>query len=75
MLQVFVDLQVVGLGGLYQAVDNRTGFGTVDGINDMPVGSANGKGADSTLRCGIVDRNIPILQEHFEVLLLVNAVV
>ena len=75
MLQVFVDLQLVGVGGLYQAVDNRTGFGTVDGINDMPVGSANGERPDGSLRCGIVDRDVAILQEHFEVLLLVNTVV
>ena len=67
MLQILVDLQVVGLGGLYQAVDNRTGFGTVDGVNDMPVGSANGERPDNTLRCGIVDRDIPILQEYFQI--------
>ena len=58
MLQVFVDLQVVGLGGLYQAVDNRTGFGTVDGVNDMPVGSTSGERPDGSLRCGIVDTSM-----------------
>ena len=75
LLQVFVDLQLVGLGSLYQAVDDRTGFGTVDGVNDMPVGSTNGKGADGTLRCGIIDGDIPILQEYFQIFLLVHAVV
>ena len=49
MLQVFVDLQVVGLGSLYQAVDNCTCFGAVDGVNDMPVGSANGERPDGSL--------------------------
>ena len=48
MLQVFVDLQVVGLGSLHQAVDNCTCFGAVDGVNDMPVGSANGERPDGS---------------------------
>ena len=75
MLQILVDLQVVCLGGLHQTVDGCAGFGTVDGVNDVPVGATNGKGADSTLRCGVVDRNIPILQEYFQVFLLVYTVV
>lgn len=61
-LHVFVDLQLVGLG-------------TVDGVNDVPVGSANGKQPDGSLRCGTVDRDIAIVQKHLEVLLLVDAVV
>ena len=44
MLQIFVDLQPVRLGRFHQAVDNSTGLSTVDGVNDVPVGSSNGKG-------------------------------
>ena len=75
MLQVFVDILLVGLGGLYQTVDDRAGFGTVDGVNDMPVGSANGEGADCPFCCRVVDRDIAIFQKYLEVLLLVSAVV
>ena len=31
MLQIFVDLQIVGLGSLHQTVDRCAGFGTVEG--------------------------------------------
>ena len=75
MFQILVNLQIVGLGSLHQTVDGCAGFGTVDGVNDMPVGSTNGERPDGTLRCGIVDRNIPILQEYFQVFLLVYTVV
>ena len=51
MLQIFVDLQPVRLGRFHQAVDNSTGLSTVDGVNDVPVGSSNGKGTDRTLCC------------------------
>ena len=47
VLQIFVDLQVICLGSLHQTIDGRTGFGTMDGINDMPVGSSNGERPDS----------------------------
>ena len=75
VFQIFVDLQVVCLGRLYQAVDGCAGFGIMDGINDMTVGSANGKGSDGPPCCGIINRNIAILQEYFQVLFLVYAVV
>ena len=40
--QILINLQVVGFGGFYQTVDHGTGLRSVDGINDVPVGSANG---------------------------------
>ena len=46
MLQIIVDLQLVCFGGFHQAVDHGAGLSTVDGVNDMPVGTANGKEAD-----------------------------
>lgn len=73
MFQILVDLQFFRLGGFRQAIDNRTSFGTVDGINDVPVGPSNGEGMDRTFRCGIVNRDIAILQEYLQVLLLANA--
>ena len=50
ILQIFVDLQLVRLGGFHQTVDDCTGLGTVDGVNDMPVCPANGERADGPFR-------------------------
>ena len=75
MLQIRINLQIICLGSFYKAVDGRTGFGTVDGIHDMPVGSANGERPNGPLCCGVVDGDIPILQEDSQVLLLVYTVV
>lgn len=57
MFQIFVDLQLVRLGRFHQAVDNSTGLGAVDGVNDVPVGPPNGKGTDRTLCCRIINAN------------------
>ena len=54
MLRIFVDLHPVRLGRFHQAVDNRAGLSTVDGVNDVPVGPPNGKGMNGALRCRIV---------------------
>ena len=55
VLQVFVDLKPVRLGCFHQAVDDRTGLGTMDGVDEVPVGSANGERPDRTLRGRVVD--------------------
>ena len=74
VLQVFVDLQLVRLGRFHQAVDHCAGLGTVDGVDDVPVGPANGEGTDRTLCCRVVDGNFAVFQEYFQVFLLVQAV-
>ena len=69
VLQVFVDLQLVRLGGFHQAVNHRTGFGSVNGINDMPVGTSHRKGTDRTLRGSVVNGDPAVHQEHLQRLL------
>ncbi len=39
----------------YQTVNDRTGMGTADGVNDMPVGSADGKRTNRLLGCEIIN--------------------
>jgi hypothetical protein len=75
MLQIFVDLQIIGLCSLHQTVDRCAGFGTVDGINDVPIRSANCERTDGTLCCGVIDGDISVLQEYTQVFLLVDTVV
>ena len=61
-------------GGFHQAVNHRTGFGTVDGVDEVPVGTAHRKGADHPLRGSVVNGDPAVLQEHLQVFLLVQAV-
>lgn len=74
MLQVFVELQLVRLGRLRHAVDNCTGLDTVDGINEVLVGAANGEGPYRTLRCKVIDVDFSVVQEHFQLFLLVQTI-
>jgi len=60
VLQIFVDPQIVCLGSLHQTVDDRTGFCTVNGVNDVPVGSSNGERPDGLFCCRMIDR-VPIV--------------
>ena len=73
VFRVFVDLHLVRLGCLHQAVNNRAGLGTVDSVNDVPVGAANGERPDCTLCSGIIDGDLTVFQEYFQVFLLVQA--
>ena len=61
-------------GGFHQAVNHRTGFGDLDGVYDMPVGTAHRKGTDRPLRGRVVNGDPAVLQEHLQVFLLVQAV-
>ena len=74
MLQIFIDLQIVRLRCFHKAVDDRARFGAMNGINDMPVGSANGEWLDGSLSCGIINGYISILQEYAQIFLLIQAV-
>lgn len=44
------------------------------GINDMPVGSANGKGPDHSLCSRIINGNLSMLPKHLQVELLIHTV-
>ena len=64
MFQILINLQVVVLGGFHQAVDRGTGLCTVDGVNDVPAGPANGKGADGSLCRRIINGDLAVFQKY-----------
>ena len=37
MLQIAENVEVIELSSLYQGIDDRTGLGSTDGINEYPV--------------------------------------
>ena len=53
MLQAFIVLVLLVL-------TNGTGLSAVDGVNDMPVGTTNGKGANRSIGSGVANANAPV---------------
>ena len=74
VLQVFIRLQIVRLGGLNDAVDNCAGFCSVERINKLPVLTANCERTDGTFWCGVINGDQAIVQEHTQELLIIDAV-
>lgn len=74
VLQVRINPQIDRLGGLHQAVNNRTGFSDLDGIHDMPVASTHSEAADRPLCGRVVNGNAAVLRECLQLFILVTAV-
>ncbi len=74
IFQILIDLQIVGLGGLHQAVNYGTGLGTMDGINDVPVGPANDERPDGPLCSRVINGDRSVLQKYLQIFFLVHAV-
>ena len=53
VLQAFIVLVLLVL-------TNGTGLSAVDGVNDMPVGTTNGKGANRSIGSGVANANAPV---------------
>lgn len=58
------------LVSLYKTVNDNTGLGTVNDVNDMPVGSVNGKRMNCPFNCGIINRHITVHKKRRQRLLL-----
>ena len=74
MLQIIIRSEVVRFCGFYDAVNDCAGLGTMDGVNDLPVAAANCEGANCPFTCRVIKWYIPVLQEPFQVFLLIEAV-
>ena len=72
--EIFVRLQGVGLGCFRKAVPDRACPGSADCIYDLPVLFPKAERSDRPLRGIVIDRDIPIGQEHSQILLLIDAV-
>lgn len=74
IFQILIDIQIVGLGGFHQAVDHGTGLHSVDGTNDVPVGSANGERPDGPLCSRVINGDLSVLQKYLQIFFLIYAV-
>ena len=74
MLEVIVRVQIVGLGCLYNAVDDGTGLRTGDRVDHQPVPATYCKVADRGFCQVIIKRDLSVLQKLPQVFLLVDAV-
>ena len=74
MLEIGEGFNPICLRALYQGVYNGTGLGTFWRITKQPVLSSQGKGPDCVFSKIIGDRNLTVIQESAELLLLVDTV-
>ena len=65
--EVFIGLQVIRSGCLCYAVSNGTGLCATDSIDQIPVMLAQAESANSAFGRVVVDWNIRIFQEDFQV--------
>lgn len=74
ILQIIINPETVGFGGLHQIVHDGTGLGTTDGIHIDPVLTADSERADGTLSRVVVHGNITVIQKDPEVRFLIQPV-
>ena len=74
MLEIGKRLYSICLCALHQGVYNGAGLGTFWRIAKQPVLSSQGKGPDCVFSKIIGDRNLTVIQESAELLLLVDTV-
>ena len=60
--------------GFHQTVDHGTGLRSVDGIHDVPVGSANGERTDCPLCGRIINGDFTVFQKYPQIIFPIHAV-
>ena len=74
VFKIFVDIKIVSLSRLDYAVDDRTGVGSIDRIDQFPVVPSDTERPDRLFSDVVVKRQCRIIQEGTQILLLVQAV-
>lgn len=74
ILQIIINPETVGFGGLHQTVHDGTGLGTTDGIHIDPVLTVDSERADGTLSRVVVHGNITVMQKDTEIRFLIQTV-
>ena len=74
ILQIIINLETVGFGGLHQTVHDGTDLGTTDGIHIDPVLTVDSEGADGTFCRVVVHGNITVIQKDTEMRFLIQTV-
>lgn len=75
MVQITERIQVIRLCCFRYAVDDRAGFRTIDTVNQLPCMFMQAEAAERSFCYVVVKWNFPIIQEHFQCLLLIDTVV
>ena len=75
ILKVIIRFQIVCFCGFRNAVNDGTGLCTGNGIDHHPVFLANAEPTDGLLRSVIVHRRFTIVQEYFQVFLLIQRII
>ena len=74
VLQVVINPETVGFGGLYQTVHDGTCLGTTDRIHIAPVLTTDSERADGMFCRVVVHGNITVIQKDTEVCFLIQTV-
>ena len=74
ILQIIINPETVGFGGLHQTVHDGTGLGTTDGIHIDPVLTDDSERADGTLSRVVAHGNITVIQKDTEIRFLIQTV-
>ena len=74
ILHVFIDFQIVCLSSFGNAVDNRAGSGSADGVDQLPVVPSDTK----TAQCGfcriVVQGNFTVFQKYAQISFLIHGI-
>ena len=65
VFQVSEGIQVICLCCFRNAVDDRTGFRTIDTVDQFPCMFVQAEAAQRTFRCVIIKRDFTVIKEYF----------
>ncbi len=71
MGEIVIRLQIICLGGLREAICDRTGFRAIYGVDQMPVILSHAEAAYRYFGGVVIKRYCRIGEEHFKVVLLI----
>lgn len=65
VFQISEGIQVIRLCCFRNAVDNRTGFRTIDTVDQFPCMFVQAEAAQRPLCCIVIKRDFTVIQEYF----------
>ena len=73
--QITERIQVVRLCCFRYAVDDRTGFRSIDTIDQLPCMFVQAEAAEGSFCCVVIQRNFTVIQEHVQCFFLIDTVI
>ena len=75
VFEILIGLEAVCLRRFNYAINDSARLCAFHGINHVPVGAPNAERTDRTLTRRVVDRDLTVVKEYFQVPFLVDAVI